>query len=84
MKEAVEALTKFFESDIWSQACRDTNQPMVHEGGIEEHQTTIMGEKVTIGMDFNINLALDFEGKFNEMRHTYMRYRKEQGLKHDD
>lgn len=49
--------------------------PLVSEGGM------VYTEGNGIGLDTTINLALKFEGDFNEMAHQYMQWRKSKGFK---
>ena len=71
MNKAVKELRQFFKSQLWTDACFD-DQPIVSDQGI-------VGGK-GIELDTKINLALDFEGQFNEMAHKYMKWRKENKL----
>ena len=78
MNEAINNLRKYFKSEEWSKACMDDAQPVISDDGIK------WNESKTVGLSTKINLALDFEGYFNEMASKYMKYRKEQGLSHED
>ena len=77
MQEVIKQLRKFFKSDVWSTACAE-DQPIVSDNGLTGKE----GDEVRL--DTKINLALDFEGYFNEMAHTYMKWRKQKGLWFDE
>ena len=78
MNNAIKELRKFFKSNIWSEACFDNEQPIISDKGILCSELKINGVPVCI--DAKINLALKFEGDFNEMAHKYMQYRKDNNL----
>jgi len=71
LNTAIRELRKFFKSELWTSACLD-DQPTISEGGF-------VGEG-PVQVNTKINLALDFEGKFNDMAHKYMKWRKNNNL----
>lgn len=76
MNEAIKTLRKYFKSEEWIKACFDEKQPTISDQGL-------VGSK-GVFIDTKINLALEFEGGFNEMAAKYMKYRNENNLSHND
>lgn len=78
MNDAIRALRRYFKSEEWRAACLDPQQPVVSDQGL------VCNADRSVCLNTKINLALEFEGQFNEMAARYMRYRKEQGLAIND
>lgn len=70
MNEAIKELRNFFKSDLWTKACLE-DQPVISDNGI------VLNKDNSVGLDTKINLALDFEGKFNDFARAYMQWRKD-------
>lgn len=72
MEQAVKTLRAYFKSPEWTAACQDEQQPTISDNGV-------VGNDV-LKLDTKVNLALEFEGKFNEFARTYMQYRKDNDM----